>query len=342
MDVEKRRKEILKKIVSEYINTGQPVGSEKIVEKFHFPISPATVRNDMAVLEKLGYINQPYTSAGRIPTSKGYRFFVEESLREKPQISSEKIRMPSPTKIKSMNDMLAEISELISQHTREISLVVSPSSDDTRIKYIHFFAISPSSVYLVLVSNTQTSEGFPLGSFNITKEELMRVENVINDSLKDLSFKKAMAKIKERNFFRDEIGENFRIVMSLYGYLKMECEKGATREIFIRGISNLLTTRISIAEQKVKYLLNILEEKKTLSELIDSIPSNDRLGFSIGEENKIPELWDYSLVSVKYTIKDMEGTLALLGPVRMDYVKGILVLERIAEKLEELSERIIE
>lgn len=342
MDVEKRRKEILKKIVSEYINSGQPVGSEKIVEKFRFPISPATVRNDMAALEKLGYIHQPYTSAGRIPTSKGYRFFIEDTLREKHSFSIEKIRIPHARKIKSLNEMLSEISELISQHTNEISLVVSPCSDEVKIKYIHFFCIAPNSVYLVFVSNIETSEGHQLGNFNISQEELKRIENIVNDKLKDLTLKTAIAKLKEESFYKDDVGPNFRILISLYEYLKTEFEKGSTREIFIKGISNLLTTRISIAEQKVKFLLNILEEKKTISEIIENIPSKDKLGISIGEENKLPELWDYSLVSVKYTIKEMEGTLALLGPVRMDYVKGILVLERIAEKLEEVAERIIE
>lgn len=342
MDVEKRRREILKKIVSEYINTGQPVGSEKVVDKFRFPISPATVRNDMAVLEKLGFINQPYTSAGRIPTSKGYRYFIEDALKEKHLLSIEKIKLPTPNKIKTLNEMLSDISELISQHTNEISLVVSPCSDDTRIKYIHFFSISQNAVYLVLVSSTQTSEGFPLGNFNITQEELRRIENLANEELKDLSFKEAMQKLRENGFFKDEVGDNYKIILQLYSYLKSEFEKGTTREIFIRGISNLLTTRISVAEQKVKFLLNILEEKKTLSEIIESIPITDKVGFSIGDENKLPQLWDYSLVSVKYTIKDMEGTLALLGPVRMDYIKGILVLERIAEKLEEVAEKIIE
>ncbi|MGC9125085.1 MAG: HrcA family transcriptional regulator, partial [Caldisericaceae bacterium] len=129
----------------------------------------------------------------------------------------------------------------------------------------------------------------------------------------------------------------------VYNYLKDELNKGATRQIYIKGISNLLTTRIAVAEQKVKFLLNILEEKKIVGEIIENVPQDEsNIGFAIGDENTLPELWDYSLISVKYTVKEMEGTLALLGPVRMDYVKGIYVLERIAEKLEEIADKIVE
>jgi len=342
MEVEKRRKEILKKIVSEYINSGQPVGSEKIVEKFRFPISPATVRNDMAALEEMGYIHQPYTSAGRIPTSKGYRFFVEETLREKSIINIGEIKLPSPEKIKTLDEVLSEISELISQHTKEISLVVSPCMDENKIKYVHFFVIFPDTVYTVLVTHSQTSEAVPLGSFNVDQSILQKIENFVNDKLKELTVKSAIKRIKDSNFFKEDLNEHYHMIVALYNLLRSEHEKGSTKEIFIRGISNLLTTRISIAEQKVKFLLSILEEKKTLSEIIENIPSTDKVGFSIGDENRFPELWDYSLVSVKYTIKEMEGTLALLGPIRMDYIRGIFVLERIAEKLESIAERIVE
>ncbi len=342
MEAEKRRNEILKKIVSEYIHSGQPVGSEKIVEKFHLPISSATIRNEMAELEKLGYIQHPYTSAGRVPTSKGYRFFVEEMLKSKKPIDIGKIKLPEPEKIQNLHDVLSEVSDLISLHTNEISLVVSPRLEEVRINYLHFFIVLPDSLYMVLVTNTQTSEAVLLGNFSLPKKDLVRIENLLNSELSSLTMKKASDKIEKKGFYEAELNKYSQIIGLLYLYMKNELVRGATHDIYIKGISNLLTTRISLAEQKVKFLLNIFEEKKLLSEIIESVPSSGNIGLSIGVENKFPELWDYSLISVKYTIKEMEGTLALLGPVRMDYIKGIYVLERIADKLEEIAEKIIE
>lgn len=342
MELEKRKEEILKKIVKEYISTGQPVGSERIVEKFHFPISSATARNDMVELEKLGYIRQPYTSAGRVPTSKGYRFFVENILKEKRQVRMKEIKLPDEEKIKDLKAILNDVSELISTNTKEISLVFSPLLEEIKIKYIHFFTAKSKTIYLVLVTNTQTSEAIPIGNFKIEDGDLKRIENLLNKEVSNITAMKAMEKILKKNYFETELKNENEIVKCLHSYLENELSKGEKREIYIKGISNLLSARISLAEQKVKSLLYMLEEKKAISDIVENITANDRLGFSIGRENKIPELWDYSLIAVKYTVKEMEGRLALLGPTRMDYLKGIFILDAIAEKLEEFSDKIIE
>jgi heat-inducible transcriptional repressor len=343
MELERRKEEILKKIVAEYIDTGQPVGSEKLNDKLGLSVSPATVRNDMAELEKLGYILQPYTSAGRVPTTKGYRFYVEDLVKKSKPIEFNKIKIPKPEKIKTLHEALSEVSDLISLHTKEISLVVSPCMEEIKINYIHFFSVAPQALYMVLVTSMQSSEAVLLGNFPISKSTLMKLENFVNSKISSLSMGEALLKLRSGNFFRNELSSNSEIIQSIYRYFKDELNKGTTREIYIKGISNLLTTRISLAEHKVKFLLDILEEKKVLSEIIQNVPTEEgNVGFSIGEENKLPELWDYSLISIKYTVKEMEGTLALLGPVRMDYVKGIYVLEKIADKLEEMAEKIVE
>lgn len=342
MELEKRKEEILKKIVKEYIRTGQPVGSERIVEKFHFPISSATARNDMVELEKSGYICQPYTSAGRVPTSKGYRFFVESILKGKKPTKIKDIKLPDAEKIKGLSEILSDVSELISSHTNEISLVFSPCINENKIKYVHFFTVKSNIVYVVLVTNTYTSEAVPIGNFNVEKIDLKKAENVINKELSNITSAKALDKILKKNFFEEELKNEAEIVKSLHLYLENEHKKGEKREIYIKGISNLLSARISIAEQKIKSLLYMLEEKKAISDIVENITSKDRVGFSIGKENIIPELWDYSLIAVKYTVKEMEGRLALLGPTRMDYLKGIFVLDTIAERLEDFSDKIIE
>lgn len=343
MELEKRKEEILKEIVAEYIATGQPVGSEKLNDKLDMPVSPATIRNYMAELEKLGYILQPYTSAGRVPTTKGYRFYVENLIEKTKPIKFDKIKISRPDKITTLREVLSEVSDLISLHTNEISLVVSPCKEEIKINYIHLFSIAPQSLYMVVVTSMQTSEVVLLGNFSISKSALLKVENFLNDKISLLPVKEALKKFGDRDFLNKELSYYTDIVKSIYRYFKDELNKGSTREIYIRGISNLLTTRISLAEQKVKFLLNMLEEKKVLGEIIESVPSEEgSVGFSIGKENKLPELWDYSLMSIKYTVKEMEGTLALLGPIRMDYVKGIYVLERIADKLEEIADKIVE
>ncbi|MCD6427847.1 MAG: heat-inducible transcription repressor HrcA [Caldisericaceae bacterium] len=339
-NLEKRKEEILKDLVAEYIKTGKPVGSSSIVKKYKLNVSPATVRNEMAELEELGYIYQPHTSAGRVPTSKGYRFFVENMLKNKKRVNITDIELPDPKKVKDLRDLLSEVSDMISFHTKEISLVLAPDLEEDKIKYIHFFTVD-KLVYIVLVTTTHTLEPIPVLKTSIPENELKRLENFINKKLEGLTLRKATRTLKSENFYVEEVPKFNEILKSLYITLHNEIRKGETREIYIKGIANLLSTRISIAEKKARFLLEMLEEKKLLEEIVEDVPSEDNIGFLIGEENKLPELWNYSLITVKYTIKELEGTLALLGPTRMDYVKGIFVLEKIADKLEELADKIL-
>ncbi len=339
-NLEKRKEEILKNLVSEYIKTGKPVGSGNIVKKYKMNVSPATVRNEMAELEELGYIYQPHTSAGRVPTSKGYRFFIENILKNKKKINITDIELPDPEKVKDLHELLDEVSDMISFHTKEISLVLAPDLEEDRIKYIHFFSVD-ETVYIVIVSTTHTMEPIPILRERTNESKLKKAENFINEKLDGLTLKKATRTLKKNNFYGSEMPQSVRIIKALYITLSNEIKKGETREIYIKGIANLLSTRISIAEKKARFLLEMLEEKKLLEEIVEDVPAEDNIGFLIGEENKLPELWNYSLITVKYTIKELEGTLALLGPTRMDYIKGIFVLEKIADRLEELADKIL-
>ncbi len=337
--MDERKKKILNNLVSEYIKTGKPVGSSNIVKKYGLGVSPATVRNEMSELEKLGYIFQPHTSAGRIPTSKGYRLYVENALKNKKKFDIMQIEIPKPEGVRDLREVLNDVSNLISFHTKEISLVLSPCLDKEEIKYIHFFNVE-KTVYIVLVTTVHTLEPEPLMNKKIGEKELKTVESFLNKKLKGLSFRKAKNLIKNSNFFAEHIKNNI-LIKAFYIMLNNEIRKGETRDVYIKGIANLLTTRISIVEKKMHSVLEMLEEKKTIEEIIEEVPEKDNIGYLIGEENKYPELWDYSLITVKYSIKEMEGTLALLGPMRMDYIKGIYVLGKIANKLEEFADKII-
>lgn len=341
MELDKRRSEVLKEVVKEYIETGEPVSSERVAKSVDFPVSPATVRNYMAELDEMGFLTQVHASSGRIPTSKGFRYFVEETLKEKRRIRLSEIKLPEPEKIKNLSEILSQISDLISKYTNEISLVVSPCYEDERLRYIHFF-LATNLLFTVIVTTTQTTEAILLGNYTIEEEGLRYLENFLNSKLQGKTLKSALKELLENKFYTDEIDlKGSEIVSKFYEALKNEYSKRKTKEIFIRGISNLLTTQIQIAEERLKFLLNILEEKEALEKILNDVPKEEKLQLVIGEENKLPELWDYSLITVKYSIKELEGTLGLLGPIRMDYIKGIFVLEEIANKLEQLSEKIL-
>jgi len=341
MKLKNRRDEILKNLVTEYIKTGQPVGSTKIAEKFHTPISSATIRNEMTELEKLGYIYQPHISAGRIPTSKGYRFFIETFLKEKKEKTLKKIEISAPGKTKDLNSVLEKVSKFMSKSTKEIALVLSPETEDERIKYIHFFALNNHNIYTVLVTDTYTSETAPIIKTKTSTNELLLIERFINDKLSNLSLKQASRLLGKTKSFSEEFRQENIIIKAFYQFLKKEIRKNATRKIYIKGIANLLSARITLAEKKVELLLKMLEEKRLIEDIIEDVPLKDNLGYLIGKENKLPQLWECSLITVKYTIKEMEGMLALIGPTRMDYIKGIYVLEQIANNLEEFANKII-
>lgn len=343
MELDKKRAEVLKEIVREYIETGDPVSSERVSHSVDFPISPATVRNYMAELSEMGYLVQPHASSGRVPTSKGFRFFVDETLKEKKRVKIPDLKLPDPEKISNLSEALSEMSKLISRYTKEISLVVSPNSEEDRIRYVHFFLTTPDFLFSVIVTTFQTTEAILLGSFKLDEASIRFVENFLNEKLKNLTVKSALKSIRENNYYREDVkAELVEVIVKFYEALKAEYEKRRTREIFVRGISNLLTTQIQITEEKVKFLLDLLEERDTLEEILGEAEPEGERKILIGEENKLPELWDYSLITVKYSIRELEGTLGLLGPIRMDYIKGIFVLEEIAERLEQLADRILE
>jgi len=297
MKLKNRRDEILKNLVTEYIKTGQPVGSTKIAEKFHAPISSATIRNEMTELEKLGYIYQPHISAGRIPTSKGYRFFIETFLKEKKEKTLKKIEISAPGKTKDLNSVLEKVSKFMSKSTKEIALVLSPETEDERIKYIHFFAINNHNIYTVLVTDTYTSEAAPIIKTKTSTNELLLIERFINDKLSNLSLKQASHLLGKTKSFSEEFRQENIIIKAFYQFLKKEIRKNATRKIYIKGIANLLS---------VELLLKMLEEKKLIEDIIEDVPLKDNLGYLIGKENKLPQLWECSLITVKYTIKEME------------------------------------
>ncbi len=340
MKLEERRREILKDLVSEYIKTGEPVGSARMVDKFHFDISPATVRNEMVALERMGYIYQPHISAGRVPTSKGYRFFIENVLK-KQKNPIKKIDLSEQGKIRELQDLLDRVSRLISYHTKEISLVLSPDLSREQIKYIHFFTIDNQNIYTVLVTDVRAPEAIPIVRTNISTDKLAGLERFINDKLFGLSLRKAVHLLAKMNFFSNEIKGNTEIIKALYKFLQDEIKNNETREIYIEGIANLLSARISLVEERVRFLLKMFEEKKLIENIVEDIPMKNNVGYLIGEENKLPQLKECSVITVGYTIKEMQGLLALIGPTRMNYVKGIYVLERIAENLEEIADKII-
>ncbi len=341
MKLDKKRSEVLKEVVKEYIETGEPVSSEKVAKGVSFPISSATVRNYMAELLDMGYLTQQHVSSGRIPTSKAFRFYVEEALKERKRIRPSNIEIPNLETFGNLREMLSQISDLISQYTNEISLVVSPCIEEDKLRYVHFF-IASEFLYTVIVSTLQTTEAIPLLKSNLQMEQVIYLENFLNEKLKNLAILEASKRIVENNFFSDELNKDLAIVaFKFYEKLKEEQYKRKTQEIFIRGISNLLTTQIEIAEERLKFLFNMLEKKETINKLLVELEQDEKLQIVIGDENKIPELWDYSLITVKYTIKELEGTLGLLGPIRMNYVRGILVLEEIADKLEKMAEKLL-
>ena len=337
--LKERRKEILKDLVSEYIKTGEPVGSARMVNKFHFDISPATVRNEMAALERMGYIYQPHISAGRVPTSKGYRFFIENVVK-KQKNPVNKIDLSAHGKISELQDLLDRVSRLISYHTKEISLVLSPNLSNEQIKYIHFFTIDSQSVYTVLVTNVRAPEAVPIIRTNVSPDKLARLEQFINAKLSGLPLRKALSLLKKEHFFSNELKENLDIVKALYKFLQDEIKNNEARKIYIEGIANLLSMRISLAEERVRSLLRVLEEKRLIENIVKDVPMKDNLGYLIGEENKLPQLKECSIITVGYKMREMQGRLALIGPTRMDYVKGIYILESIAESLEEIAYKI--
>jgi heat-inducible transcriptional repressor len=323
-----RKLGVLRAIVQDYVYTMEPVGSKTLVDRHHLDVSPATIRNDMAVLEEQGYISQPHTSAGRIPTDKGYRLFVDRLSGIKPLTAAERRAIETfLAGAYDLDDVVLRTVRLLAQLTRQVALVQYPSLIRSSIRHIELVPLAAKRLLLVLITDTGRVEQRPVELPETTDEatvaQLRAILNACLDGKKLTEVASSVAELPERVSPEDR--PNAAAVFSVI--LESLVERTEER-VVVGGAANLAYADFSLGLREV---LESLEEQVVLMRLLGESVDQLAVTVQIGAENPVEGLRTTSLVAAGYgTGEGALARLGVIGPTRMDYPTAIGAVRAVA------------
>lgn len=325
-----RQKELLKLIVETYIDTIKPVGSKSLVKKLK--CSSATIRNDMAYLESLGYLEKTHTSSGRVPSEDGYRYYVDNLMKEKKIADKElnKLQIILDNKNLVVSDAIVKCMEIISDITNYTTVVLGKESDNNTLKHISIVPIDERKVVAVVVTNTGHVENKQsIIPEDISINEIVKTCEMINKSLVGTKLSEVMQKLEYeiKPIIAEKIKEYESVMKFFHDAFNDFAEKNS--DIFFGGKTNILKQPEYDEPDKIKGMISKLEN----IELVKKIETDDKeINIFIGEDNKFDK--DVTIIKTSYNVGDEEGTLAIIGPKRMEYDKVVSLLNYLKSYLE--------
>ncbi len=335
MPLDDRKLDVLRAIVEDYVATQEPVGSKALVERHSLGVSSATVRNDMAVLEDEGYLRQPHTSAGRVPTNRGYRLFVDRLSRVKPFSPAERRAIERfLIGAVDLDDVVHRAVRLLAQLTRQVAIVQYPSLSRSRVRHLEVVGVSTTRLMLVMITDTGRVEQRLVDlPAEITSTEVADLRTTINEKLDGLPLIETPPLVEA---LVEEAGPALRPVMAALSTVLLETllERHEER-IMLAGTSNLARGPLEF-QGSLRPILEALEEEVVLLKLFgEGEPSTTRV--RIGEENEFEDLRSTSVVSMGYGPgSTVVGGMGVLGPTRMDYPANIAAVQAVARYVGDL------
>jgi heat-inducible transcriptional repressor len=319
-----RQLEILKAIVDEYVASEEPVGSKTLAERSGLGVSPATIRNEMAVLEDAGLITQPHTSAGRIPTNKGYRVFVDQLAEIKPLSTAERKAIENFLDgATDLDDVISRTVRLLAQVTKQVAVVQYPSLIKAKVRHIELVLLNTTRVMIVLITDTGRVEQRMVElPFEITEAALSDLHKKVNLSIAAQSLSSVASNLEglSRNYRGNDKSNVVVIITTL---IEMAVEQ-PEEKVVLAGRSNLARSNQDLSGS-IHPILEALEEQVVLLRLLSGTDSSVRV--QIGDEQSEKSLRSTSLVTVGYA---NIGALGILGPTRMDYASSITAVNAVA------------
>jgi heat-inducible transcriptional repressor len=338
MSLDERKLAVLRAIVEDYVATQEPVGSKALVERHHLQVSPATIRNDMAVLEDEGYIRQPHTSAGRVPTDRGYRLFVDKLSRIKPLSPAERRAIERfLVGVVDLDDVVHRTVRLLAQLTRQVAVVQYPSLSRSKVRHLELVPVSTTRLMLVMIADTGRVEQRVVELPAPTPEaDVLRLRATINDKLGGQRLMDTPPLVAD---LAEQIEPVLRPAMSALASVLLETlvDRGEER-IALAGTANLTRGGILDFQGSLRPILEALEEEVVLLKLIGSTEPEPRVArVLIGDENEIEHLRATSVVSTGYGPgSTVVGGMGVLGPTRMDYPGNIATVSAVARYVGEI------
>ncbi|MBP3204429.1 MAG: heat-inducible transcription repressor HrcA [Lachnospiraceae bacterium] len=337
MELDERKTKILQAVIRNYLETGEPVGSRTISKYTDLNLSSATIRNEMADLEEMGYILQPHTSAGRIPSDKGYRFYVDTMMEAKEREVVEMKEMLLERQDK-MEQVLQRVAKVLAQNTQYATMISAPKMSGNKVKFVQLSRVDEGQILAVIVvegnviKNNILTVREELSDETLLKLNLLLNTNLTGLSISEINLGMISAMKQQAGIHSDIVGE---VIDAVADAIKAEEDL----EIYTSGTNNIFRYPELADQEKASELINTFEEKEQLENLLNQDSDSDNTGIQvyIGNESPVSSMRDCSVVTATYELGDgMRGTIGIVGPKRMDYDKVVGTLKTLQSKLDEI------
>lgn len=342
MELDSRKTIILNAIIRTYLKTGEPVGSRTISKFTDLNLSSATIRNEMSDLEEMGYIIQPHTSAGRIPTDKAYRLYVDRLVSEKTeQVTAMNSLMIARSN--RMEEMLKQVVRMLAANTNYTAMLSAPSYKRNKVKFIQLSRVAPCQLLTVVVVDGNIIKNHLIDlADDITEEQVLRLNLLLNTRFNGLSL--ADINLGLISNVKEEAGIHSEIVSEVLDTIAevIRAETDENMQIYTSGANNIFRYPELADSESASRLISTLEEKDMLADFMKSQDHDDENGIQvyIGDESPVESMKDCSVVTATYDLGDgMQGTIGIIGPKRMDYEHVVHSLQRVKATLNDVFGR---
>lgn len=335
MDMDERKQRILQAIIDDYILTAVPVGSRTISKKYDMGLSSATIRNEMSDLEELGYLDQPHVSAGRIPSAKAYRLYVDSLLRAGilRDDSLESIQAHFGGRVHQMEDVIDHAADVISSLTQYTAVVLPPKGKEPRLRTVQLVPIADNMALVVIATDSGiVRDNVVRISSELDDDTLYTISRTLTTELKGRTLSEACELLPE---LIGRMKDNNELLQSLYGFFR-DKQESTVSHVAVGGTSNMLSYPEYNDVEKARNFLSLMETKDKLADIISGA---GEMAFTvrIGPETGVPEMSDCSIVTATYSTRSgQQGTIGVIGPTRMQYSKVISILNMMGQQLTDM------
>lgn len=336
MTMDERKKKVLQAIIQDYIFTAEPIGSRTIARKYKLGVSPATIRNEMADLEDMGYIEQPHTSAGRIPSQQGYRYYVD-CLMKKHRLTKDEqgyITTGFREKVQDIGRVIQDTSRILSEMTNYTSIVMGPQFEQKTFRHVQLVPIEEGKALLVVVTESGFVQNRILDlPLDVTEQDLHQITQVLNAKLKGLN--PDSIKLTLLNEIYSELSKHKRIFEAAVDLIQESFHLSQEDKVYLQGMLKMLNQPEFRDVNKVKTLLTLLEQDEVLHNMmLENAQNETGVTVKIGSENKYEGIQDCSMITATYHIDGkIVGSVGVLGPTRMEYAKVVSVVDFMTQNL---------
>lgn len=341
VELSERKHIILRAIIQNYLETGEPVGSRTLSKSTDLKLSSATIRNEMADLEDLGYIFQPHTSAGRIPSDKGYRLYVDMLMQDKEQ-ELEEIKSVMLEKTDRVEKVLKQAAKVLAANTNYATLVSSPVNRRNTLKFIQLSQVDAQQIVAVIVmsGNVIKNKIIDVGEM-LGNETLLKLNMLLNTTLNGMSIEEINLGLIAR--LKEQAGIHSNVISDVLDAVADIIHVEDDMEIYTSGATNIFKYPELSDKQNAQEILNAFEEKQQLAELVtETLSSEENHGIQvyIGDEAPVKTMRDCSVVTATYDLGEgMKGTIGIIGPKRMDYEHVMKTLTTLQSKLDAINKK---